>query len=398
VSQLQVFTSEAIDRIRRTYADFPDHRKPAVYWIATDPEHQATRLRIDEWVSLLPDEMDDDDRRRSIRKNVIKRLKSADNFWDTYNELYVGDILRQLGYVVDYERPIPNAEKLKTPDWYVESKDNAPPFYVEVFTPGQSRHRRENDNKWEDLRIRLKKIPLSVGLSLRANEQCAPPAERQSITITRRVREWLESCDPPTGEVLRLDCDTLEEVKDEFAFHFRRRVIEIEVSCREGIREGQGWCVGPFPFERVEVESLKNNIRRKTRKYAEHLEESRIPLVVFLIPHSESPLSHESVDDAVQGQSVTRVYPLSDGRNLIMDGRELNGLFAHTWPGSSALSTIVWWREVTAWPLDSDQQPIHKPIKLYFNLGATNPLPPYALDFRRIGKEISVWPTDAYPL
>jgi hypothetical protein len=151
-----VFTQKNVEGIQQKYSGFPGHRVPTIYWVATHPEYEDQRNIIEQWVARLPDHK---------RKGVIGRLLSEQHYWDTYNELRIGDALRTLGYRIEYERPIPRIPK--TPDWYVTPQNETLAFYVEVFTPNPSNTRVKDENKWHDLRVRIEKIvnPLILALA-----------------------------------------------------------------------------------------------------------------------------------------------------------------------------------------------------------------------------------------
>ncbi len=82
---IKVFTNEYAQDMKRRYQQKPEHEKRDLYKITLSNEGQYLRAEIEEMVAALsPDK----------QRVVIPRLRTEDNFKQTYNELAVGCQLR----------------------------------------------------------------------------------------------------------------------------------------------------------------------------------------------------------------------------------------------------------------------------------------------------------------
>jgi hypothetical protein len=139
---VQVFDPAWIDNIKRRYGRLPHYDRPVIYSVAVDERYQALRTEIESWVSHLS---------MAAREKVIPKLRSSENFQQTYNELAVGHTLRRLGYELEYEKPVDGL----TPDWFVHPRDRSPAFIVEAFTSNPPQDRVANLRKLSHLCGRL---------------------------------------------------------------------------------------------------------------------------------------------------------------------------------------------------------------------------------------------------
>src|SRR5947209_5989577 len=101
-----VFTPEWVGRQKRRYSQNPAHARPRLYSLWVEDRLQGYRNRI-EGGGAPPGPQEQD--------GGIPRLRSTDNFAQTYNELAVADSLRVHGLQLTYE-PDLNGQ---TPDWLV---------------------------------------------------------------------------------------------------------------------------------------------------------------------------------------------------------------------------------------------------------------------------------------
>src|SRR5690606_22478473 len=123
------------------------------------------------------------------RENFIKDLGLAEHFRARYNVLLVAYKLNQLGYSPSYQ---PVLENGRTPDWFASSPDGLQ-FIVEVFTPQRSSEIIKIENLWGDLSAHIKNMNLGYGISIRVDTEYLPPDSRQTKSLAKAVKEWLES-------------------------------------------------------------------------------------------------------------------------------------------------------------------------------------------------------------
>jgi hypothetical protein len=366
-----VFTHHFIEEVKRKYAHTPNHRKPRIYWVSTMKEYEEQRMRIEDLVAMLPP---------GKRGNVVERIRTKEQYTNTYHELIVGEMLRKLGYTVEYEKPMVEVDELLTPDWYVCKKGHLPPFYVEVFTPNPSKNIIETDNKWQDLCARLEELPIPVGISIQANERCNPPDATRSKKIAEIVREWLQEHSPRKGEVLNIDCNTLEEVTEPYTDYRNSTVITFEISKHSNEDQRKARCTQPIFIRQVLVDALKNNIQRKIRHYGNAVKRENLPFVICLMPHYDSLLGHDSFVDAIWGELVTDLYEDKSGEKIWRDRRLDNGIFSARQSRNETLSAVSWLSKAKSWDAPTGEATI-MPYLTYLNPFALYPLSQDALDF-----------------
>jgi hypothetical protein len=369
-SESLVFTDEFGKRIegkiKRKYPGKDSVEWPEIYRIAVLDEYSRQRSQIEEWVALLPE---------GKQSQIIGRLRKDDlRFRDAFNELLVGDMLRQLGHKIEYERAIPGVKK--TPDWYVSFREDMSTFYVEVLTADAPEQRIDDERRWDSLCRRIEKLAPGFGLSLSADPRCdAPESENKAKKIAEKVGIWLKDIDPAVGEGLILDNSTLEELTDEYANWGSRIVIGV---CERGDASQKfTWCVvSPGEAYLIDEEPLRKKIRPKAKKYARSLADKGIPFVICIVPTPESLFGHRSIEDALFGQSAIR-YVKGRGRENI---RLLDGLWREeVFNGVSA----IWWAQ-TEWRKTSfGEQGV--PMRLFLNpFALKNPLPPGAFGLEEL--------------
>lgn len=301
-----IYTAEFVDKLNKRFAQKPPYQQSTIYRIATEPHWENLRQEIERWVSQFPND--------ASKNVVISRLRSPEHFEQTYNELVVGQIFRDKGYAIEYEKEIvPNT----TPDWYIYPRINTPTFIVEVLTSMPPEERTKQDQKWHELTERLKKIPMGIGLSIFPLP--VPSIDHNMLNsrdikqIVDQVHTWLLAT---------------PELKD-----------TIEIS---GIRFGvihksatfktiQTAITGTFWGRSAET---KQNIRDKVKKY-ETLCLQGIPIVVAVMANFLAGFDREDLETII-----------SDGEGIFTGRKPLECLSAILWasnrPGqpNSIASTI----------------------------------------------------------
>jgi hypothetical protein len=307
---MSVFSPQWESEIRQKYDGLPPYDQPNLYRLATDPEAQPLRRRIQEWVGELP---------ASPRLPLlVKRLQSSKHFWEAYHELAVGSVLRGMGYKLHYEMPLSDASTEITPDWSAVRPDGAVEFVVEVFTANPSDEAKSGMDKWHWLLSRLREIPRNVTLGIRELSGCDPPDKTAATEIAERIEQWLSNDQLCVGMELRL-------AKIRFTIE------------RIGCKSNRLQFIGPTTMLHVNLPGLKSKICRKVAKYRSVLDTLHIPLVVAVVP-GDVALDREDLYDALLGQQA--IHRTLDGASELI--RHDNGLFTDKRPLDPLVSAVAW--------------------------------------------------------
>jgi hypothetical protein len=186
---MRVFDAAWVKDIEQRYERFPPNQRPIIYAIAVHEDRQPFRAEIEAWVGALSS---------TAKAKIIPRLRSPENIQQSYNELAVGHVFRELGYDLEYEKPFGDL----TPDWFVSSKGAEPAFVVETFTANPPKSRTDDLKRLDHLLGRIHEIPVGVELNIRTNLP-ETPKERESKEVKKEVERWLTSGSPAVGERLR---------------------------------------------------------------------------------------------------------------------------------------------------------------------------------------------------
>jgi len=119
------------------------------------------------WIQCPQDELEKfvADLPKESQEKIEPMLKGR-NRNSTYHELIVGNMIKRLGYQLEYEKQIGG----KTPDWYVHPMDEIPAFIVEVFTDNISADMASRLQQKYDLSYRLGQISIGVEVYIRYDE------------------------------------------------------------------------------------------------------------------------------------------------------------------------------------------------------------------------------------
>lgn len=277
-----VFDPNWIQYLETRYGQRPRYQQPALYRLAMQPKWAEERQKIEDWVSLIP---------ASKQAQVITRLRDPGQFHTTYNELLVGDLLRQCGHQPEYERPLGG----KTPDWFIPPEGDIPAFFVEVatvFPPEQVAH---EVRLWDELRSRLEQIQHYFHLLIHATPGMSL-AGKDMVRIVRFVKEWLDSFEPQVTnqphEVTYRDGDLC----------IRFTLVPRKTKNQAPIATG-----GPVFVWWVNPKRLRDALRQKLRKYRQ-AKELGVPLAIALVPTFDSGFSEDDLLDVLFGQEQMTVY------------------------------------------------------------------------------------------
>ena len=110
------------------------------YLIATDVQCQPLREEIERLFADLPAPSPD---------NVMGKLRSEENFWQTYHELVVGGFLMKRGLRIECDKKLDDLAPDLTPDWFASTSDGVESMIVEVFTENISAWKRSKPRNWK---------------------------------------------------------------------------------------------------------------------------------------------------------------------------------------------------------------------------------------------------------
>ena len=282
VNMTLVFDPNWIQDLETHYGQRPRYQQPALYRLATQPEWAEERQKIEDWVSLIPP---------SKQAQVITRLRDPDQFHTTYNELLVGDLLRQCGHQPEYERPLGS----KTPDWFVPSEGDIPAFFVEVatvFPPQQVAHEAR---LWDELRSRLEQIEHYFHLLIHAASDTSL-AGKNMVRIVHFVKEWLDAFDPQ-----------VTDQPHEVTYRDGNLCIRFTLIPRKTKNKAPIATGGPVFVWWVNPKRLRDALRRKLRKYRQ-AKEWGVPLAIALVPTFDSGFDEDDLLDVLFGKEQMTVY------------------------------------------------------------------------------------------
>jgi hypothetical protein len=314
-----VFTEIWLQELAQRYRDHKPHTKPFVYFVATEDKFCLMREQIEKWVVGLPEH---------LQNNVIGKLQAEENFRQTYHELVIGSLLRDLGLQTEYEK---NFGEL-TPDWYVSPSDGSQAFIVEVLTENISASETSENKHIVDLQYRLMQIPLDVVLRIAFDRTLTKVKlnPQRAKKITREVNRWLEGGNSRVESELALDEFTFEVVVRDKGF-----------STLQFGDFGGGLCGDPT--------ALRVNIKKKVHTYKTVAATNNIPLVVAVVADLKTNYGYLEMKRILFGKSF--------GQDLLSDG-----LFAKKPLLTGAIR--AWSPQLGKWQM-----------QYYFNPKAINPLP-----------------------
>jgi len=257
-SKLQkVFSEDWLQLQGNRYSSYPKYQWPKPFFIATDESFRAIRDDVERLISDLPCDS---------QKSAIAKLRSDEQFWETYHELAVGNLLRNLGLKTEYENQLNGL----TPDWLVSTSDGSEKFIVEVFTQNVSASDKAEDKQMADLTNRLKQIPIDVFISIDVDLAL----RKEKLTSQRvkkvfnSVKQWLEKQKTNFQPEFSVD---------EFSFLIRLKNVGYS-----SLQYGYGLQSITTP------ESLRANLVKKFYKYRFLAEANKLPLLIAVVPGLET--------------------------------------------------------------------------------------------------------------
>jgi hypothetical protein len=317
------YTSEWIERQVRKHKNLPEYQQPRIYRYAVGQwdEARACRELTERWVDELPP---------ATRVKVIGHLRSEKHDIHTFNELRLGNSMRQRGYVTEYEPDLGG----QTPDWLV--RRGAERFLIECLTSNPTAERARCEEGWQRFAQRLETIQGPWIINMRAPrptydqelgtdlEVFAPEDGRQK-QVVNLVRSWLVT-EPTPGDDFEVD--------------------GMEVVLLPGVsRAGHVRCaLMPPPFL-VDADPLTDAIHEKVKKYGDLATEHQLPLIVAVAISFGTGRDQSDLHRALIGRSEDKIglfkrYPILSAVTLAHP-QGLDGVTHYLFPNPDATHPLV---------------------------------------------------------
>ena len=268
-----MFDDAYAEELTKRYVSRPEWNRPVNYLIATSPGREPQRRWLNETLGALPSERD----------RYVTRLKADRNFLAAYNELAVAAVFLGCGYDVE---PDPDLEGL-TPDFLVQRGGDTPTI-VEVYTRHRSDPHIREEQRWKELKVRARAIPLSVGLVARIPDGSglSAPDSKTCIAIVDELKRQLLSLANPPGNTL---------FAEGYLFHVFEGLSGMRATM--STPPASGWH---------DADQVLDAIGEKVSRYADIVGKADMRLVVVVAAELESSLTGDLVRTALTGaQSLT---------------------------------------------------------------------------------------------
>lgn len=287
----RIYTDEWVKEIKEKYQNRNSCYMPPRYFLATSKSLNTLRDNVEKWTSDFPEE--------KFHK-LRGKLRDTKQFFQTYNELAIGQYFIKLGYKVKYEEKVSEfiektgynlecTDKIKelTPDWLVYSKGNIPSFFVEVASIMKSDEYFSKLQKWSYLRCLLEKIHIGVSLGFDApfeNE----PTQQESKNTVKEVEKWLKEEEIYVGSI-----KIVNNIKFE--------VVSINKNDKNVSP------MGPFNLSYVNTDKIKSKIEEKRIKYQE-LKSYDLPFVIATIGTFLTGLKYQHFEEIAKNLINSKNY------------------------------------------------------------------------------------------
>lgn len=326
-----------IHQVEKRYGSKRVGEQPDIYRFATSAKMSAARNFVNRFVGSLPDE---------AQKRFVSTLRSNAGFSNAFHEIVVGAMLAEYGPVPGYEL---NSVTGKTPDWYVAPRGGGIACDVEVF----SRNTRDarKDNPFNDLILRLTRIPGQAVLTVEFASDSANMLTDAPKQIASDVRKWLESPGVAPQSTMQRGGVTFT-------------VLPMKSSS------GTVQIIPPPIAFWVDSNDLNQLIAEKARKYRSICNNGETALVVAVVADPATGLDTEELELVLYGSvKYPIVFDETTKRPLLgQPYRAHDGIF-YRYPGLNAV----------AWVAQAQNEPNTWISTLYMNPTCNFPLPDQVL-------------------
>lgn len=266
-----VFDADTATKLQQQYGNLPEWARPAVATAALSPDMAAHRMWLMDEVRGLDS---------LSRREVISRLRTAEQYVQTVVELSVGAVLSSSGLSVSHN---PQFGSL-TPDLLLVDAEGKRAI-VEVWTrsvpPGTSAILR----RWGALARAVAKIPVPVQLSVDSSEHTAddPPSHKEIGFIAKSIKKWLLSTLRTTS--------ALSVAGYTFAIHGQAPGLRAEL-------------IPPRPSTHADSRHVWDTVNDKVARYRKLATQENLPLMIVLSAEPGAGLDQSLVTSALSGRNT----------------------------------------------------------------------------------------------
>lgn len=310
----------------------------------------ALRDLLESWFSNFPTQG---------RKALCSRFRSPDDlsFQGAFFELYLHELLRSMGYTVEYETPI--EESGAHPD-FLARLGGTPVFYLEATLAAVSQGEQSEAKRAAVVYDTLNEMD-SHGFFLLVEIEGAPATPPKGARLRADLERWLATLDPDIIEADRErdGFDSLpsrEWAHDGWRLLFSALPKPAERRDQRGIRP-IGATVGPGKF--IDSHSaIRSAVKKKAGKYGK----LETPLVVAVNALDESASERDVLDALLGEECVTfSVYPGGQPGDL-RETRKRDGAWVGPHgPENRRVSAVLIAYHLNAWRLTETPLLIHNP-------------------------------------
>lgn len=304
------FDERWIHRVKGRHGLNHEWERSVTYRIATNANMAATRHLANRFVDRLPDK---------TQVKFIQRLRDGENFFDTFHEVVVGEMLARCGPLPEYETEL---AANKTPDWYLPPRSGQIACAVEVVS--RNTQDGQGNRRLSELVFRLGEIPVGVVLNMESASEHVVLSSGKSKEIASNVWKWLKSASAVPNSRLQMG---------EFSFTVLPMQSGDDHVC----------IIQTFDAIRIDPRSLGSLVAKKAHKYAGVCQDSGTALVIAVIADVATGSSIRSAESMLLG-SVKGSVVLDKSTGQILSKRSYrahDGVFEH-YP---RLSGVAWVEE-----------------------------------------------------
>lgn len=311
---MTVFTPEYLTAMTNRWSATPENGQPLIVRIATDPDRDDDRERIEGWVDRLhPDD----------RSTMAARLQSKDHFITAYGELMTAQVLMSAGLAPRYEPTLKANGDPLTPDWVC---DGTPALVCDAFTAGGAEDLDAHQTSLRDIEHRLKKLSHAATIRIEIAD-AAPLDAGARKRLVGEISRWLGT-HPPAGQ--QFGQPLAQHAPEALVWYGSDMLVEMIVVGGKRLD-----VIVSDPMHVVTTPaSVAANFESKAKRYGVLQQ----PILVAAVKHPDAEIDDTDVEDVLLGQLVFVSGETIDGRIVEGTGRLPHGVL----PARPEISAALW--------------------------------------------------------